>query len=71
MLSRIQRELETRDLSDIPTEKLFAMHAHFYREAERALPVLKFRSDDEVKMAKSMRLSTDALIAGYRDYLPL
>jgi DNA-binding XRE family transcriptional regulator len=29
-LSRIQRELETRDLSSTPTEKLFATRAHFY-----------------------------------------
>jgi len=56
VLSRIQGELETRDLSTIPTEKLFAMYAHFYREAQHALPELTFRSDDEVKVARGMRL---------------
>jgi nucleoside-diphosphate-sugar epimerase len=55
-LSRIQRELETRDLSSIPTEKLFAMYAHFYRKAQHALPELTFRNDDEIKVARARRL---------------
>jgi transcriptional regulator with XRE-family HTH domain len=55
-LSRIQQELETRELSEIPTEKLFAMYAHFYREAQHALPELTFRNDDEVKVARGKRL---------------
>ena len=59
VLSRIQRELETRDLSSIPTEKLFAMYAHFYREAQHALPELTFRNDDEVKVARGKRLPAD------------
>jgi transcriptional regulator with XRE-family HTH domain len=58
-LSRIQQELETRELSEIPTEKLFAMYAHFYREAQHALPELTFRNDDEVKVARSRRLPSD------------
>jgi transcriptional regulator with XRE-family HTH domain len=59
VLSQIQSELETRDLSEIPTEKLFAMYAHFHREAERLLPQLVFRSDEEVKVAKAHRLPSD------------
>jgi transcriptional regulator with XRE-family HTH domain len=55
VLSRIQGELETRDLSTIPTDKLFAMYAHFYQEAQRTLPELTFRSEDEVKIARSKR----------------
>jgi transcriptional regulator with XRE-family HTH domain len=55
-LSRIQCELETRELSEIPTEKLFAVYAHFYREAQHALPELAFRNDDEVKVARGRRL---------------
>ena len=58
VLSRIQGELETRDLSTIPTEKLFAMYAHFYQEAQRALPELAFRNEDEVKIARNKRLPT-------------
>jgi transcriptional regulator with XRE-family HTH domain len=58
VLSRIQSELETRDLSTIPTDKLFAMYAHFYQEAQRALPELTFRNDAEVRAAKSQRLLT-------------
>ena len=68
-LGRIQLELETRNLSDIPTEKLFAMYAHFYREAERALPELMFRTDEEIKTAKTLRLSHDRLSAEGRDLL--
>ena len=68
-LNRIQRELETRNLSDISTEKLFAMSAHFYREAERALPELMFRTDEEIKTAKALRLSHDRLSAEGRDIL--
>jgi transcriptional regulator with XRE-family HTH domain len=67
VLSRIQRELETRDLSSIPTEKLFAMYAHFYREAQHALPELTFRNDDEIKAAKTDRLWQDAFLAKSRD----
>ncbi|MFZ0925886.1 MAG: helix-turn-helix domain-containing protein [Halobacteriota archaeon] len=62
VLSRIQRELETRDLSSISTEKLFAMYAHFYREAEHALPAITFRDDAEVEIDKGQRKSVgDAL----------
>ncbi|MEI7827830.1 MAG: helix-turn-helix domain-containing protein [Euryarchaeota archaeon] len=68
VLSRIQGELETRDLSTIPTEKLFAMYAHFYREAQHALPELTFRNDDEVKIAKGKRLPsiTDVMLLDHR-----
>ena len=56
VLSRIRDELETRDLSAISTETLFAMHARFDREAQRALPELTFRNEDEIRVAKSRRL---------------
>jgi len=56
VLSQIRDELETRDLSTISTEKLFAMYAHFDREAQRALPELTFRNEDEIRVAKSRRL---------------
>jgi len=52
VLSRIQRELETRDLSSIPTEKLFAMYAHFYREAQHALLELKLPSQKRSSKSK-------------------
>jgi transcriptional regulator with XRE-family HTH domain len=55
VLSRIQRELETRDLSTIPTDKLFAMYAHFYREAQNTLPKLEFKDEDEIHKSKSER----------------
>ena len=64
ILSRIQRELETRDLSSVSTEKLFAMYAHFYREARHMLSELTFRNDDEVKIARGKRLpdSVDVML---------
>jgi transcriptional regulator with XRE-family HTH domain len=52
VLSRIQRELETRDLSSIPTEKLFTMYAHFYREARHTLPEIKFNDENPVRAVK-------------------
>ena len=65
VLNRIQGELETRDLSTISTDKLFAMYAHFYREAERALPELTFRNEDEVKVARGKRLPRDTDVMYY------
>jgi hypothetical protein len=38
VVSGIQRELETWELSEVLTEKLFVMYAHFYPEAQHALP---------------------------------
>ena len=69
VLRRIQGELETRDLSTIPTEKLFAMCAHFYQEAQREWPVLTFRNDDEVRVAKGQRLlnTTDVVLLDRRE----
>ena len=61
VLARIQGELETRDLSSISTEKLFAMYAHFYREAERTLPELKFRTDDEIKRDRAVQESANSV----------
>ena len=52
VLSRIQRELETRDLSSVSTEKLFAMYAHFYREAQRTLPAITFSDENPVRAVK-------------------
>lgn len=61
VLTRIQNELDTRDLSTIPTEKLFAMYAHFYQEAQRALPAIKFQNEHEVQESKAMRLTLSRL----------
>jgi len=67
VLSRIQGELETRDLSTIPTDKLFAMYAHFYREAQHTLPKIEFRDEGEAQLSKSQRKAiarTEAKIYG-------
>ena len=59
VLNRIQSELETRDLSTISTEKLFAMYAHFYQEAQRALPDITFKDEEDVQASKSGRQLLD------------
>jgi hypothetical protein len=64
ILSRIQRELETRDLSSISTEKLFAMYAHFYREAQHTLPEIAFRDEGEIKTVKAQRDELNHLLSG-------
>jgi len=38
VVSGIQRELETWELSKVLTEKLFVMYAHFYRKAHHRCP---------------------------------
>jgi transcriptional regulator with XRE-family HTH domain len=63
LLTRIQRELETRDLSSVSTEKLFAMYAHFYREAQTALPKITFRDQDEVRADKTQRKALGHVVA--------
>ncbi|MGZ4849158.1 MAG: helix-turn-helix domain-containing protein [Halobacteriota archaeon] len=59
VLNRIRGELETWDFSTIPTDKLFAMYAHFYHEAQRSLPEIKFRSEGEIAAEKSERGTLD------------
>lgn len=67
VLSRIQRELETRDLSSIPTEKLFTTYTHFYREAQHTLPEIEFRDNVEMSAEKSYRcVPSDMLSEHYK-----
>ena len=63
MLSRIRSELETRDLSTIPTEKLFATYENLYQEVRRALPEIAFRDQDEIRASRAERTGalSDAL----------
>ena len=64
ILSRIQRELETRELSESPAEKLFATYTLFYQEALHALPELTCHSDDDVRVARANQLpsSVDVML---------
>ena len=64
VLSRIQRELETRELSESPAEKLFATYTLFYQEALHALPELTCHSDDDVRVARANQLpsSVDVML---------
>jgi len=63
VLSRIRSELETRDLSTIPTEKLFATYENLYQEVRRALPEIAFRDQDEIRASRAERTGalSDAL----------
>jgi hypothetical protein len=71
-VKRIQRLRERCKLSAVPTEKLFVMYAHFYREARHSLPERKFRNDDEVRGVRARRLpsSNDSLLAEFDKLLP-
>jgi len=55
--------VETRDLSLISTEKLFALYAHFYRETQHTLPKITFRDEDEVRADKFQRKSLGDVVA--------
>jgi len=39
------------------------MYAHFYREAQRELPELTFKDDEEVQTSKSERRAVAGLLA--------
>jgi len=58
VLSRIQSGLETRGLSTIPTEKLFATYENLYQEVRRALPEIAFRDQDEIRASRAERTGT-------------
>jgi hypothetical protein len=62
-LSRIQRELETRDVPSIQTEKLFAVYPHFCREAQHAVPEIEFRDEDDARVEKSERGTRSDILA--------
>ena len=48
-LKAISEEIDNRDLSDIPTEKLFDLFFKMYRVLEREAVDVKYFSDDEIK----------------------
>ena len=53
-LKAISEEIDNRDLSDIPTEKLFDLFFKMYRVLEREAVDVKFFGDDEIKDREDM-----------------
>lgn len=61
-LARVTEELKKRDLSDVPTPKLYAIMGKLHARIEEALPTLTVRNDDEIAALKEL----DELVATRR-----
>jgi len=61
-LARVTEELKKRDLSDVPTPKLYAIMGKLHARIEEALPTLTVRNDDEIAASKEL----DELVAARR-----
>lgn len=55
-LKSISEELETRDLDDVPTEKLFDLFFKMYRLLEKEAVNVNYISDEERKERESLKL---------------
>jgi len=51
-LARVTEELKKRDLSDVPTPKLYDIMVKLHARVEEALPTLTVRDDDEIAELK-------------------
>jgi len=61
LLNRIWEELETRDLKDIPTDKLLDMFNKFYAVVKEEISELKFKTASEITEEKNNRELLDEL----------
>lgn len=71
LLSKIWEELETRDLKDIPTDKLLEMFNKFYAVVKEEISELKFKTASEIAEEKGNRELLDELTAPETDYKKL
>jgi predicted DNA-binding protein YlxM (UPF0122 family) len=71
LLNRIWEELETRDLKDIPAEKLLDMFNKFYAVVKEEISELKFKTASEIEEEKNNRELLDELTAPETDYRKL
>jgi len=71
LLNRIWEELETRDLKDIPTDKLLDMFNKFYAVVKEEISELKFKTASEITEEKNNRELLDELTAPETDYRKL
>src|SRR5450756_353515 len=53
-LARVTEELKKRDLSDLPTPKLYDIMVKLHARVEEALPTLTVRDDDEIAELKAV-----------------
>jgi hypothetical protein len=62
VLNKIRGEINARDLSEVPTDKLMDLFLKYYAllEADRIEP--KFRSSSEIREAKHDKASLDTLV---------
>ncbi len=62
VLDKIKTEMNARDLSDVPTDKLMDLFLKYYAllEAERIEP--RFRSSSEIREAKEDKSALDTLV---------
>lgn len=58
-LKKIRDELAKRDLSDIPTNKLFEMMAQCEMMLEKEIPSVKFKTIEEMEMEKKFRIAKE------------
>lgn len=56
LLNRLQAEVENRDLSEVPTEKLIALFLKTGEQAEKEAPALFFKDSEEQEEEKEERL---------------
>lgn len=70
VLAKLKTEIDARDLSQVPTDKLMDLFLRYYAvlEAERIEP--KFRSSSEIDEAKEDKAALDTLVgaAGAREH---
>lgn len=56
LLERLQKEVEERDLSDVPTDKLIALLLKAAEQAEKQAPALSFKDTEEQREEREERL---------------
>jgi predicted ArsR family transcriptional regulator len=56
LLNRLQAEVERRDLSEVPTEKLIALFLKTAEQAEKEAPALSFKDSEEQQEEREERL---------------
>jgi len=58
-LNKIKSELESRDLSEIPTDRLLTMYFNCLKQLQAELRPLDFKSDGEIRRGKIFQIIWD------------
>jgi DNA-binding XRE family transcriptional regulator len=56
LLSKLQKEVESRDLTEIPTEKLITLYLKTLEQSEKEKPELSFKDSEEQEEEREERL---------------